>query len=222
MATTVQDILKANLVLVGAGLLGHPGELDKFRDAIDEEIIQSVGLVTTIPAGVTEAGSTLNLPKDRITLELSQHRSTISREYPSDGDLARLARVAGLAIQATNTEDQAPRAFGYNIELVFDQDSGGPAISYLGARLFAEGPRVDQEWRLAGGAGQLIYDGGGKRWKISVAPRLNDEESSRVFLSLNLHIAEQRIPGESEIQKDLQEAWDQAHRFVELLDQGVQ
>jgi hypothetical protein len=221
MAATVSEVLKVDLVLVGIGLIKTPEELSAFRSAVGSDVMTEASLTANIPSGITEPSRSLAMNRERITLDFSPSRSVIRRDYPSLGDLgdlARLAQVAWLAISNTDLADQKPRAFGYNIELIYDQDSGLPAFLYLADRLFASASFVVEGGHLIGGAGRLIFEGGGKRWTIAIEPRFNDNETTRIFLTLNLHRSEQRLPDEKEIYESLQEAWEQACSFVNRLD----
>ena len=145
--------------------------------------LAATGLIANIPSGNTEPGQTLTLNRDRIELELSRSRSSISRDYPLRGDLLRLAEVAGHAISNSTLEVGRLRAIGFNIELIFDQHSGASAFEYLSRRLFAVDPLGGKDWQLMGGAGRLIFNDSGRRWTISVEPRFNDATESRVFLT---------------------------------------
>ena len=221
MAVDVQDVLKANLVLVGVGLLSNRlEELDAFRDAVDTEVSMGSNMALGLPLPGVEPAGTLTLSRDRIVVEISSSGSTIAREYPSYEDLARLAEVAGYAIAKTDLGDQRPRAFGYNIELVYDQDSGLPAVQYLGERLFAAEISSNEGWKLIGGAGRLIFDEGGKLRNITIGPRFDDRAPTKISMSLNVHENERRLPDEDEIRNSLEETWRQAHEFVERLDES--
>ncbi len=221
MVATILDVVKIDVVLVGYRLLRTLEEVNDFRLAIETDVqIAGAGLVTNAPLGVTEPTYTLVLNRDRIALEISSLRSTISRDYPSREDIARLADVAGQAISSTSDSDYTPRAFGFNIELVFDQDDGISAFRYIGDRLF----NIDiwnDGWQISGGSGRMIFvDSNEKRWTVAIEPRFNDENSSRVFLSLNLHQDKQCVPAQEEMEDSLREIWDQAHKFVRWLDKG--
>ena len=219
MAASVQDVVRANLVLVGCRLLGQSEELEGFRQAIksDVQIVQAE-LIANIASGITEPGQTLAIKRDRITIELSPSRSTISREYPSRDDLPRLAEVASQAISYTSLHGSQPRAFGFNIDLVFEQDSGSTAFAYLSRQLFGAESLGNEDWKLAGAASRLIFNDNGRRWTINLEPRFNEERETRVFLSGNLHLAGQPLPNEGEIATYLEEAWDETHQFVSHLD----
>ena len=218
MAATLQDVVSANLVLVGVGLLNEPGEVEQFRNAIDRDMRMEFGLVANVPSGVTEPSLTLTLNRERIALNLSSSRSTITKEYPEQDDLDLLARVASKAIECTALDGQAPVAFGYNIELIFNQDSGQPALHYIGERLFGRQPLGKVGWNLIGGTGQLIFTDGIRQWKINVGSRPGDAATPRVVLTVNLHEDKRRFPTESEIKASLKEAWNEATEFMTRLD----
>ena len=220
MAITIPEVVKANLVLLGLRLLSAPEELESFKQAIGTDVqLAGVGMGVNVQTGIPEPGFILTLNRDRITLDLSAARSIINRDYPSHEDLPRLAQVARQAITTTSITENQLRAFGFNIELIFDQDSGTPAFGYLSERLFDVGPLGNEGWQFVGGAGRLIFDDSGRRWTVSLEPRFNDETESRVFLTVNLHRPEQRVPTEDEIRGSLEEIWDVTHQFVQRLDE---
>ena len=219
MAATLQDVVSANLVLVGVGLLNEPAEVEQFRNVLDLDLRVEVGLVTNVSSGLTESSRTIMLNRERIALNLSSSRSSIACEYPEQSSLARLAQVAVLAIGNANLSGQIPQSFGYNIEMVFNQDTGQSAIYYLGERLFDYRLLKKDGWDLLGGRGQLIFRDAIGQWTVTVEPRFGDEATSRVFLSLNLHKNEQRLPEEDEIRGSLEEIWREALAFMERLDE---
>lgn len=219
MGITTQDVLKANLVLVGLQLLSKPADFEEFRQLVATDVVTAgVGLVTNIPSGATEPGFVHTLNKDRITLDLSKARSVITRDYPSKADLHRLADVAAYAIRLSSRAGPQPAAFGYNLDLVYEQHSDAKSFSYLSQRLFNSNLSGRDGWNLVGGFGKLHYQDGSRRWMITVEPRFHDEQTTRIFLSLNLHINEQRYPGDEEIKKAFQEVWNQAHNIPKWLD----
>ena len=215
MAVTIEDILQANLVLLGVSLINTPDKSAIFRKVVSTE-------VTTAEAGLgTEVvNRTHALNRDRITITGSPDRSAIVREYPTESDLERLAQVAAMAIENTDFDGQELRAFGYNIELVYEPDSKELAIQYLSHRLFI--PTLLQEggWRLFGGAGRLVFEKDGRIWQARLEPRFNDQTTSKVFVSLNLHRSETGLtfPTEAEIRDSLKLLWEEAHSLVHQLD----
>lgn len=219
MAVTTVEVVKANLVLVGLRLLSAPEEFEDFRRAVGTDVqIAGAGLATNIQSGIAEPQFALALNRDRITLELSPSRSAVNRDYPSRRDLSKLAEIAGQAISSTSVEEQELRAFGFNIELVFDQEPETPAFSYLSKRLFDVDALGSEGWRFTGGSGKLIFDDGERRWTIALEPRFSDEIESRVFLSVNLHNAARKLPTECDLRKYLEDLWDETHRFIQRLD----
>lgn len=219
MATTLGDVLNANLVLVGVELLNEPDAVERFRNELAPDLRLEVGMFVDGATGLPEPSRTLTLGKDRIQLTLHSSRATIAREYPDESGLPRLAQVATRAIELTKLESRLPQAFGYNIELVFDQNSGQPALQYIGNRLFASLPINEPGRYFIGGTGQLIYADADGRRTITVQPRFNYTTTSRVFLSLNLHKQEQRFPDEAEIQTTLKEIQQEAVAFADRLEQ---
>ena len=222
MPAEIQDVLKINVVFVGIGLLNTPDEINAFSVAVAADVqMLAAGMVFGAPPILPEPGRKLAIPRERVTLDLSPARTIIEREYPSEGDVSRLSEIAGYAVQQTAPQEGAPSAFGYNIELVFNQTTGAPSLQYLGDRLFHQGNFGADEWSLVGGAGRLIFDSSDGRWTIQVEPRFNSEETHQVFVNLNLHKAEQRLPPAEEISQSFMTAWHRVHTFVTRFDEFV-
>lgn len=219
MSTEVQDILKINIVLVGIQLLTSPEKVKAFSETIGTEaIVSDTGLVLGLTPRGPEPGQRLSLHRERITIDNIGDRTVIEREYPELGDLPRLTEVAGFALNHSDLAGQATSAYGYNIEMVYDQSSQTPSFQYLGERLFGKSDFDDGDWRFIGGAGRLAFDSGDGRWQIKLEPRFNDMETSKAFMSLNMHRAEQRVPGAADFLSDLGRVWNQAHDFIQCLD----
>lgn len=212
MSTEIQDVLKAYLVLVGVDLLNTPESINSFRDSIDSEISLSI-----VP-GLPSHSRMITLPKHRISLSLESGRSTLEREYPSRDDLSMLAKVSHKAVYHTNLEGHIFQAFGFNIELVYDQDSGFPAAKYLSNKIFRNDFPGNDSWNLHGGSAKITFHSEDKYWNVTIEPRFNDSETSKVFLTLNLHRTDRRLPEEQGILDSLEETWDEAMKFVKHLD----
>ena len=220
MAVTVQDVLRANVVFVGVELLNAPGALEQFRTSVDSEVVQEGVLIAQAPNTSATQGRLLRLAKDRMLLETSQIRSSVSREYPNKADLHRLSDVTKFAVDNTNLELQTPQAFGFNVELTYDQTSGLSAHQYLARRLFSPALSLGQHRRLVGGSGKLIFEADSCRWTFSVEPRFNEENTTKVFVTLNSHFGEGRVPNDGEILRALVDTWDRVHSFVVEIDNG--
>ena len=227
MAAIIQDVLKANLVFLGLQLLDKPEALDAFRGLVGTDVtITASGLVLGAPTNAVTTGQTLALPRDRITLESSPVRSVIAKDYPSmeevtrNRDLDRFAEVAHYAVTNTHLDVDERRDLGYNIELVYEQDTGLSAFRYLAERLFRSAPITRTEWQLIGGSAKLHFQGNQELWNVTIEPRFQDHTTNRIFLSLNLHRSLQSLPNQHEIKASLNEAWNQAVGFVMQLDEA--
>lgn len=221
MPIDVQDVLKINIVFVGIGVLNDPEKVAAFSKTVGAEVLRAgeeFGFVGGLSPAASAVGQRLALQRDRISIGSSPDRTMIEREFPLETDLQRLAEVADEALQSREGEE-LPRAVGYNLELVYDQDSGYPAFQYIGKRLFREDTFVPEGWALAGGAGRLIFGSAAGRWTVHIEPRLGDASSSRVYLNLNFHIEEQRLPDRAEMLRTFQHVWSQSHDFARCLDE---
>ena len=203
------------MVLVGIRLVNTPTELAAFRESVGAE-------VATVEAGIgTEVvNSTHSLNRERIKITGTPDRSVIVREYPAEGDLARLAQVAAIAIANTDLEGQELRAFGYNIELIYEPPPGERAIHYLLNRLFMPDLLRDQGMQLFGGAGRLFFEKDGRNWQAVLEPRFREEDTTKIFASLNLHRPEIDLTllTEDEIGGSLRSLWAEVHNLVYQLD----
>lgn len=220
MSVTEQEILKANFVMVGAGLLNSQIEIDAFRAAVDAEVLAELpglpGLAVDSP--LQDLPKRLALSRDRITLELSPVRSVIEREYPEEDDLDRLAKVAGHALSNTASPG-TPQSFGFNVDIVYGTDSSQPASRYIAERLQAGNLALDDDWHLEGGSVRLAYRGGDTLWTIRLEPRFQELNTPKLFFSLNLHREEQRTPSQDEITERLRAVWQTAQRIMARFDE---
>ena len=218
MAVKNVDVLQANLVLVGIGLINTQEEITAFRRAVETEVL-------SVEAGVgTEVVNRFHtLNRDRIGVSRVGDRTTINREYPEQAGLERLAMVARTAIDVTNPTGDQLRALGYNVELVYEPDPQEDAIRYLAERLFMPNVLQDEGSRLIGGAARLYFEKGGRGWQVTLEPRLNDEETNRIFASLNLHCPgpDLDVPTGDEILDSFMLAWYEAHDLIDRLDKGA-
>lgn len=220
MVATLQRVLSTNIVLVGIDLLNQPSEAEKFTTLVDPDLRIELGAVTNVASGETEPSRRITSDVDRIVLELLPTRTTITRQYPSYTDLGRLAQVITAAIDCTQLEGRKPTAYGYNIETLWVQDSGRPALNYLGHRLFSSQPPGNPNWQFVGATTQAVFADDASRWTITAEPRFNDINQERVFLSLNLHKDVQSLPAQGEIENTLKVVWDEALAFMDRLDPG--
>ena len=217
MATKIEDVLQINLVLVGVSLLPTDENRTKFRNEVGTEIV-----TTEVGIGPETVNRTVAVGRDRIVISVLPDRSTIAREYPQKNDIDRLAQVAYLAITHSDVKDPELRAFGYNLELVYEPIPTEPAILYLSKRLFRDDLFNDAGAQLRGGAARLFFEMGGNRWTASFEPRLQDLAASRIFASFNIHHSDlNNVPTESSIKSTMISMWDEANRLIDLFDGGV-
>ena len=131
-----------------------------------------------------------------------------------------LAEVANKAICFSNLDEHEIRAFGYNVDLVYQQDSGLSAAEYLSMRIFKGNLPRNEKWTLKGGSAKMTFGNGDRDLNVTIAPRFNDLGTDKVFLGVNLHSTEQRLPEKKDgVQYSLEEAWDEAEQFVRHLDE---
>lgn len=211
-----ETVLNANLVLVGVNLLPEPDMIKQFQADFGPDLRVDTAQLALPATDITELARTMTLGEDRIQLMLHASRSTIGREYPDHSGFAKLAHVAARAIELTKSH--TPNAFGYNMNLVFEQHSGQSAVRYIGSRLFGHLSLGDPARKLVGGTGKLIFADTAGKWTISVEPRFGDPDTSLVFVSVNLHKQERRFPDKSEIDSALNKIQQEAREFVSRLE----
>ena len=216
MAVKIQDVLKADIVFAGVGLLRNQQGLDAFTESVGTEIGADA---SNSQLGVPVPGLRIALNRDRIVLDLAPERTVIARDYPSSHDLDRLAEVTALATENTGSEGGVLWAVGFNITLVYDQDSGMTASTYIADRLLSEHAFKSGGWQLTAGANRTVIDANGPRITQSVAPRFNDASTTKIFASLNLHTETNQMPHHSEIFASLQYAWKLIHDFPVQFDE---
>lgn len=214
------DALRANIVLVGITLLGEQPRRDIFAEMVDTEIDLQQVASGILPLAPGETGLSIQLRKDHIRIDSLPSRTVIEKEYPAFDDLERLAEIAGYAISLTNLEEQTLTAFGFNLDLVYRPGGEESAASYLAERLFPHQGSALEGCALVAGVGRLVFKGADGQWMFTIEPRGNDPSARRVFLGLNLHKDEPRIPSQEEILGSLQQAWRHLRDFATQLDGG--
>lgn len=220
MSLKIEDVLQANVVLVGVRLLNTQSDRASFSRIVGTEVTESPGvgeLTLNAPTGVPIdlAPRTLVLNRDRISLTLLPNRTTISRDYPSESDLERLGDVAKHAIERSNLEGQQLQSFGFNMEVVYEVTTGETAVQFIGSRILASNPFEDAGFSFLGGQCRFSLSKSGQLWNIAIEPRLGDPGTNKIFLSLNLHKEERKIPSRYVIRNSLNELWSQAHSIMD-------
>ncbi len=219
MTATLKDVIVINFVLVGIELLSTQEQVRAFVDAVEPDVKVEPNRTTNLLSGETEQGKTVAIDRERIAIESFPSRTSISRQYPSRSDLHRFSEVISEALNHTELGERAPRAFGYNMDMVLEQDSGRSALSYLGERILGSEPPGNPDWDFAGATCRAIFSDDSRLWTFNVEPRFNDPNVALVFMSVNLHVSEQRFPSGEEIATSLNSIWEESQHFQDSLDQ---
>ena len=121
MPATLREIINFSLVILGLELLPSDDQVRDFRNALDADVRSGAGLSIDAATGRSQQARTLHLDRDRININLSTSRSTITREFPSIDDLRadaeRFALIADTAFTPREGLDRARFTIGYNAEM---------------------------------------------------------------------------------------------------------
>ena len=210
----VEDVLQINLIFVDVSLIATSDAVAAFRADVGTEL---TSVEAAMGSDVVQRTHTVN--RDRISIVALSDRSIIAKEYPTQQDFERFAQVASMAI--AHTTGQQLRAFGYNIDLIYETNPKQPAIEYLGSRLFTPSLFQERGWQLVGGAARLIFQKNGQLGQVRLEPRLNDDTSTKVYMSLNFHQSRDDglpFPTEADIRTSLDLLWTEAYSLVAQLN----
>ena len=226
MSAKLREIINVSLVLLTeGGLLIDDDQIQAFQQALDVDFRQEVGMAANVITGQALPTRTLHLDRDRIVVHLSSARSSITREFPSfdtlNKDLCRFATVADHAFRATGLSEMSSD-FGYNVDMVFDQDSKETALEFLGERLLNYGAFSQTGRQLVGGTCRVVLRDGAGQWTYNLEPRAGDLQRKRVFVGTNLHKEQSVLPDKDEISNSLEEVVHSVIELMRLLDEQVQ
>ena len=222
MAVRVEDVLSVNVVLAGIELLKTAPEVDACSAAIGSELIQDGAFIDAFAQMPPVRGRVLRSPREHILVEVSELRSRVTKEYPAAiDDVALVARLAAQAIANTTVQEPVVSAHGFNLSMVYSHESGEDALRYLGRRIFAPPAFVPEGWGSLGGHGKLKFQDDARQWTITLEPRLQAPNTSKVFLDVNLHVPEAGVPQENQMETQLRMLWERAHTLIEGIDANV-
>lgn len=217
MDIEVLDVLKANVVFLDLQLLAD-SDIESLSQALGTDVLPSGAGVIIGRAGTGQHPSqSFRLDRERITLEVSRIRSTVEQEYPVRDALDRLADLTARAIRLSEVDEDFTTAFGINLDLICEPHSSTPASQYIARRLFSSQFQPPGGWQLDRGAAQIGYVDGPSRWNLTLEPRLKDNDTTRVFLSVNHHLENQPLPDRAKLTRLLEHTWDQSHEFVQRM-----
>ncbi|MDE2786382.1 MAG: hypothetical protein OXL37_06930 [Chloroflexota bacterium] len=198
MASNLREIINFSLVIVNLELLASEGSFQGFQSAVDADIRHGGGVSIDAATGQTQQARILHLDRDRVNLNLSPARSSVTKEFPAvDGlaaEAARFAQIVNSALLAGNDLGGALYDFGYNAEMVFDQDSNPTAFEFLGERLLRKERVAPPNRQFLGGACRMIIRDELGQWTYNLEPRFNDPQTPRVFVNVNLHNEQRPLP----------------------------
>ena len=207
MAVEIKDCLFAGILVAGGSLLNSDDEVQSFGRDYDADII------LTAPVD-PQAKRQLRMDRHRIVIDVAPEGSSIKQEFPSD-DLSLLADVAAGAIRNTKSIGEIG-AHGYNVALVYDQSAQAQSRSYIADRVLKDFPTPAGLVVVGGSSDFSCHDDAGRLWNVSIEPRFNRDDTSKVFLSLNLHLL--GPPELENISSLLHLAVTTARDFVQKLD----
>lgn len=203
MATNLREIINFSLVILNLELLTSDDQVRDFRNALDGDVRPGGGVSIDAATGRTQQARTLHLDRDRININLSPSRSSITREFPSvdnlTADAERFAHIVDSALTPRHSLEHARFDFGYNAEMVFDQDHSPTALEFLGQQLLRTERIALPNRRFVGGACRLIIADALGQWTYNLEPRFDDLRTSRLFINVNLHNAERPLPQSAQI-----------------------
>ena len=156
-------------------------------------------------------------------LLICQDRAQLSqRSSPAptslDEELSRFAEVAEQAFTITGLPKEIRYDFGYNADVVFDQDSGQTALEFLGERLLNHSIFSEAGRQFVGGACRVTVTDEHGQWNYTLEPRSGDLQRRRVFVGTNLHNDQQRLPGKEEISNAIGEVVNSVEDLMRRLD----
>lgn len=223
MPITEWEFLRATFVVVGLDIVPRTDQLFAFRDLVGTEISRTD---LSVMQGVTEEGAgvsqSVSIPRDRISIESDNQLSFLRMDYPREGGVERLGEVAASVLSIANLGD-APIQMGYVAEFRYDQDEQNTAAGYLGDRLFGSTKvAVGESWTMFSGWGRMSFTDHENVWQIVVEPRFQDHETSKVFLSMNLHRPPTLDRTKEAIIQYLRSVAAEGQDFATKLDQGAQ
>lgn len=181
MNVEIVDWLNASVVIVGSGLLETEKEIRSFADRTSPQEVRHNYLRD--PDG-TKLTAQLEIRKERVTIEGSNERVAIVKEYPDDG-WERLADIATFVLESSANPVLTAR--GYNVALVFGSQQRVTADEYIVSNILAS--LAVPGWNLSGGLATLRFKDENRQgvWTVKIEPRVGSNDR-RVFMDLNLHL----------------------------------
>ncbi len=201
MPIEITEVASANIVIPNFPALNNEQEMLRFLQSVN-------AFVTTEP--ILEGGISMNIHAERISVARTlDGRFTVRRDYPlSFNDLDRLAEVAALAIENTQTAEQL-YAYGFNVEALCTQGSGKPSATYLAENFFdVDGLAQSGFGDFGSASAGMEFSNGSRRWRINIRVIENAFDAPNLFVALNYHHVGQPLPDRQMIKQRIVEAWN--------------
>ena len=223
MPINLREIINVSLVLLNHDLLGDNEKIQEFQQAVDVDVRLEGGMAANIATGETHPNRILHLDRDRIALNMSKPRSVITKEFPApaslDEELSRFAEIAERAFTITGLPKEERYDFGYNADMVFDQDTGQTALEFLGKRILNHSIFNETGRQFVGGACRMTVIDEHGQWNFTLEPRAGDLQRRRVFVGTNLHNDQRRLPDKREITTAIGEVVNSVKDLMRRLDE---
>ena len=219
VSVEVDHTLGTSMVLTGINLV--PSALDKqnFATASNVEVrhnpaVEIGQVIPSLTPNWSPNSERLDLDRERISLELQGDRSVVKQDFPTGESLDRLSEIAWLAL--VHTPDRPTTlTLGYNIEMLLRATPPQSAIEVIGDAIFAPGMAPVDGAKVIGGTARIMFEFSGSVWLVTLEPRLNDNASGVIYMSLNDHHESVEAPkSQEEILHRFLLTWATAHQFV--------
>ena len=205
------SVTMANMVVADFDAFNNEAGLFRF--------LEGVGAIVT--SGQQPDGTiSLDIHNERISVVRSPNGHTmIKRDFPDlPDDLDRLAQVAQLVFANTETTSES-HTFGFNVEAACTQSLEEHSSDYLSEHFFDLRKLADDGMRDFGASSwELEFSEDDRTWRMNVRSLQNVLRRPNLFVTLNSHHAEQRLPDRETIAARLGETWEGIPEFVSKLE----
>lgn len=229
MGTSIDSIIDVSFVALQVNLLEEPEQKHQFVMASEAEVdfVPRVDIVAADLSGKISGSDRFVLQRERIDVELkpSEQRNTITRKYPENADdLGRLAEIIHFALSLSDRSGSKlgmEIGYGYNIQLVFSQDTHDSSLAYLADKTIDPvlSERIGED--IFGANPTIYFRQDTRYWVVRLEPRYADQQNLKIFMAINYHVGDpdDTLPQDvEEIKSDLKTLWDRAHSLVADID----
>ena len=225
MSSKLIEIVNFNFVLIDVDLLDTEEYIASFEEKSGVDI-RRLNNGRFLDPSVIEIQSSrvLSMERDRIVFTSSKTRSVVQRDFPTieqiQKDLDRFVDCVVWSFQCTSI-DKDEFIWGYNVELVFDQNVCETATQYLGERLFNANFRDDTMFgsNFTGGYGVLKATGtNNDAWTFNFAPNANSHVTTQFLVAVNLTVSDSCLPDTTVLADSIMRIISTVQTVVECVD----